>query len=51
METSTNFQEWVEKSGEDFLEMKKHLVENDFAKVGEPSRRKCPEDAWGQQEK
>lgn len=33
-DTSTNFNEWIEKSKEDFENMKKYLLENDFEKIG-----------------
>lgn len=35
METSTNFEQWVKQSEEDFVAMKAYLKANDFQKVGE----------------
>ncbi|MGF0111862.1 diphosphomevalonate decarboxylase [Streptococcus sp. SGI.013] len=35
METSTNFEQWVKQSEQDFIAMKAYLRANDFQKVGE----------------
>lgn len=35
METSTNFEQWVKQSEQDFVAMKAYLKANDFQKVGE----------------
>ena len=39
LETSTNFQDWIDQSAKDYQAMLTHLAENDFEKVGELTER------------
>ena len=42
VETSTTFEDWVRQSEKDYQDMLVYLKENDFAKVGELTEKKCP---------
>lgn len=42
VETSTTFDDWVRQSEKDYQDMLIYLKENDFAKIGELTEKKCP---------
>ena len=49
-ETSSNFQEWIRQSAQDYQDMLAYLKDNDFEKVGGIDRAECSSYAFYNQD-